>query len=366
MSKKYLRAYSDIRADLQASEPGTPIRFTASTEGIKRDGKDLSAADWHLDNFKRNPVFLWVHDYWGERPPIGKVTDIDVAGQNMDVDVVFDQQDDFARSVESKYRRGFLNAVSVGWDDLQVGEDVKNDLLDISGVPVPGDPDALMERQYRALQQLYGGGGDDTVPLGAVAPHSTALAPLDHEWQAHSIISQDGEALRKLGAWSGQTDLVEINLLLHHLQSGEAVWRGVAAAMLRLFGAAAQIPDADREAVYNHLRRHYQQFKKEPPEYRTAEELGKLTPALVRGMFLEGETDLYPWLLLDRALTRQELAALQQAIEILKDISENVVPHEPETDPDNQDDDEPDAEAVAGLEKINTQLEKIGVENEDD
>jgi hypothetical protein len=150
--------------------------------------------------------------------------------------------------------------------------------------------------------------------------------------------------------------------LPHHRAAGEVVWRGVAAAMSRLFQQGTQIPDADRRGVYNHLRRHYQQFDKEPPDFRTAEELGKLTPALVRGMFLEGEPDVVPWLFTDLQLTRQELDALKQAIEILQDISENVIPHEEEPEPD--DDDEPGAEAVAGLEQISEQLETVGAKND--
>lgn len=363
MSKNYLRAYSDLSPQVREADPGTPIRFKASTEGIKRDGKDLSAADWHLDNFKRNPVFLWVHDYWGERPPIGKVTDIAVANQNMDVDVVFDQQDDFARAVESKYRRGFLNAVSVGWDDLQVGDDIKNDLLDISGVPVPGDPDALMERQYRALQQVFEELADDRF-FGAVPPHNELQAGID---ELMDVIEPDGEVplLRSLFAWGGQgADDTIIYKLQHHQQSGEVVWRGVAESMARLFLPAAQIPEADREAVYNHLRRHYLQFKKEPPDIRSTAELSKLTPALVRGMFLEGEPEMFPWLFTDLALTRQEHDALKQAIAILQDISENIIPHDDEDEPDVVFD-QPSEEQVAELEAISEQLDKLGAtENE--
>lgn len=151
MATRYLRAY---RADEQPApekegEAG-PIRFVASTENMARDGKTLNADGWRLDNYAKNPVFLWAHDYTGVRPPIGR-TETKVEGKSLITDVVFDQGDPFAVDIERKYRAGFMNAVSVGWDE---SEDGVHELLDISAVPVPGDPDALIVRQARAYRAL--------------------------------------------------------------------------------------------------------------------------------------------------------------------------------------------------------------------
>lgn len=141
---KYLRAY---RAD-EVPESG-PIPFVASTEGVKRDGLELKAENWDLANYQRNPVFLWAHDYMGQRLPLGRA-DVEVRDGALHASVTFDNEDEFARQVEGKYRRGFLNAVSVGWNEVKEGLE----LLDISAVPVPGDPDALIQRQARALRDL--------------------------------------------------------------------------------------------------------------------------------------------------------------------------------------------------------------------
>jgi HK97 family phage prohead protease len=60
--------------------------------------------------------------------------------------------------------------------------------------------------------------------------------------------------------------------LPHHVPRregvGEAHWRGVVAAMAALLGArgGVDIPDADREGVYQHLARHYEEFDVQPPE----------------------------------------------------------------------------------------------------
>jgi len=55
----YVRAYRE-QTD---GNPEGPMRFVASTEGIKRDGLNLRAGDWYLENYRRNPVFLWAHSF---------------------------------------------------------------------------------------------------------------------------------------------------------------------------------------------------------------------------------------------------------------------------------------------------------------
>jgi hypothetical protein len=158
------RGYAD-RAASEGGRPGDPIRFLASTPGVKRDGLDLRTGGWKLDNFRKSPVFQWVHDK--TKPPIGRV-DAEVRTV-LESDVFFDQDDPFARQVESKYRRGFLHAVSVGWDFVdgqgirlntsrlsldEIRDRAFYDMTELSGVPVPADPDALKTSQRDGLRSL--------------------------------------------------------------------------------------------------------------------------------------------------------------------------------------------------------------------
>lgn len=151
---RYLRA--ELVQGEQETKEGTPIRFTASSPGVKRDGKSLEMGGWNLGNYRKNPVFLWAHSYgmFGNVLPIGRA-DVTAEPERLVADVTFDQEDPFARQVESKYRRGFLHAVSVGWDENEVDGTMQYELLDISAVPVPGDPDALMERQIAGLRRMF-------------------------------------------------------------------------------------------------------------------------------------------------------------------------------------------------------------------
>lgn len=155
----YTRAY---RVD-DGGKAGSPIQFVASSELPARDGMVIAADGWQLDNFRRNPVVLWAHDWGGNRPPIGRAeVKVDPDKKVLRAAITFDAGDEFAASIERKYRQGFLNAVSVGFDILEMGERAaaavpvvrKTELLEISAVPVPSDPLALAERQRRGMADM--------------------------------------------------------------------------------------------------------------------------------------------------------------------------------------------------------------------
>lgn len=302
---QYLRAICERVDDGQTAGP---IRFTASTEGVKRDGKDLSAASWLLDPYLRNPVVLWTHDYMGRTLPIGKTVSlsVDADGGKLSADVLFDSEDEFARQVESKYRRGFLNAVSVGWDERKDG----NELLDISAVPVPGDPDALMERQKRALTEF-----------------GVELIDAFGEWE-----EVDGES---------QERIVPV-------ESSMMIWRGVATAMVDLLQVTPeQMTEVDRREIYNGLEKLYKRLGKTPPEYLTAAELAALGDEELRGLLLEEE----PFEGRQVRFTRAALVQLSQAADLIRTVVDGAAEPEPPED---------DNENVAALMRISDALNKFG------
>lgn len=357
------------------AEAGSPIRFVASTEGVKRDGQDLSLAQWDLSNFNRNPVFLWSHDYLGRTLPIGR-TKIrpDYDSKVLIADVVFDQKDEFARQVEQKYRDGFLHSVSVGWNTLlpegkmlhEVTKDeVRLDLLDLSGVPVPGDPDALMKRFIRSLEEdniklpasVFA--DSDEVRTRSLPPHRTELAEISEAWEP-DVRAFSPSQLRTSAAWVDDTVHASSPMayrFLHHERSGEVVWAGLANAMLDLYLDTTGVPDQDRKGVYQHLVRHYQQFDKEPPEFLTTEELSPLSLSEVRGLFLEGEPEFAPQIFVRKGavLSKRNLSDLDQAISILKSIQERSVKEAGRNDADPEETGAADLE----FESVDDQLTRI-------
>lgn len=277
--KTYLRAYCD-RA-VGPGEPGDTLNFVASTEGVKRDNEELEVSRWRLTNYLANPVFLWAHDYMGRTLPIGRTQSVEVSDKKLLAKVVFDQADEFARQVEDKYRRGFLNAVSVGWMTLKEGKETVYDLMDISAVPVPGDPDALIEREYIALRGIITG--------------------------------------------SDNAD------------DGEGSWEELATKMARLFFPDPDDTDVSRIRTYRSLLPAYRRLHRVPPEFRTAEELSALDADDILGLFLEGEDK---FIRAGAVLSTRNREKLEQARILIQDVLNSA--QKEETDDETDETDETD------------------------
>lgn len=252
------------RAKTKAGQ-GKPIRFLASSSGLKRDGLDLDPQRFFFDNFARNPVFLRFHDYW--TAPIGRVT-TEVTDRGLEVDVVFDPGDEVAVDFERKYREGYMHAVSIGWDfvkrmrdgdgnitedETQAVEHVEGyDLLDVSAVAVPGDPDALIERSRRAMRFLYGDEGPEIV-LGkddhealskmvrdAVKESEESLTTAVLEALAKEAAAQEGPGQRGDG---DESDLDLVYAVDPQYFAGEVAW---AIEQIRIGKFAGNDPDGKR------------------------------------------------------------------------------------------------------------------------
>ncbi|QQR47404.1 HK97 family phage prohead protease [Myxococcus xanthus] len=136
--------------------------FRANDGDFDRYNDRLSVTGWMLDSFNANPVVLYNHDdgsggFFGtgrkDVLPIGKGRAY-VQGDALLVDVEFDQEDDFARKVESKVARGILNAVSVRYlmhryhENERGGFDCEQqELLEISVVTIPGNQRAVRVKE---------------------------------------------------------------------------------------------------------------------------------------------------------------------------------------------------------------------------
>jgi hypothetical protein len=130
---------------------------------------------------------------------------------------------------------------------------------------------------------------------GVIPYRDTGKAPEEEKWDGPKEVREaEVSDLKIMCTWfdSENPDIKSSYKLPHHKASGHAaVWRGVAAAMAALLGArgGTNIPGGDRKGVYNHLKKHYGQFDKEPPEFReyTEEELKQIFPEV----YEQPETD---------------------------------------------------------------------------
>lgn len=161
-------AYGRAQLDRAQLADGGPMTFVASTTKMNRYGFALRNDGWRLDNYNANPVVLWMHN--PHQPPIGKGVALSKGNKILLDKVEFDTEDELGAAVDSKYRRGFLSAVSVSWDfqkkdgtpvldwwrlsNDEIEKETFYDLTEVSAVTVPGDPRAVKKLARLRLASL--------------------------------------------------------------------------------------------------------------------------------------------------------------------------------------------------------------------
>ena len=137
--------------EIEQKEGDLSIVMSSATED--RMGDTINQAGWKLDAYKANPVLLWGHDSFS--PPGGKVKAAVVEGGKLKakgVEWVPKEVSQFAWSISEMVRLGFVKAVSVGfrpakWSYNDAGgvNFEEQELLELSFVSVPANPEALVE-----------------------------------------------------------------------------------------------------------------------------------------------------------------------------------------------------------------------------
>ena len=131
------------------------LEFIGTTEVPDRDGEVIRAEAWQVDRYTKNPVVQWAHQY--DKPPIGRTLSI---RQNKKKETIFEiefvekETYEFADTIYKLCKGGFLNATSVGFIPIEYEKGKKEsdatrvftkvELLEISIVPVPSNPEALI------------------------------------------------------------------------------------------------------------------------------------------------------------------------------------------------------------------------------
>lgn len=183
----------------------SPLLFTITTDATDRDQDVVDPSGIQVENFKTNPVMQWAHQY--DELPVGKSvemfsTQIKAVKDNKEqtfnaikARVEFQPDSNYHESytglrgsmVRRMYLTGFLNAVSIGFDPQEwvaIGgeeatektpSDMLNmrstdgtkftrwDLLEFSAVPVPANPQALINRDYQTYKKQLKSWADQTL-----------------------------------------------------------------------------------------------------------------------------------------------------------------------------------------------------------
>src|SRR5579871_5932232 len=143
------------------------VTFVFSDGSVDRYGDTIDARGWVLDNFRKSPVALFGHDSGSAENVIGKARNVRVEGNRLVGEIEFMGADvnPVADSVYRMVKGGFLTACSVGFapvewsltkDKSRPGgiDFAKQELLEISVVPVPANPNAIALARPRASTSI--------------------------------------------------------------------------------------------------------------------------------------------------------------------------------------------------------------------
>lgn len=149
------------RQEQTAEAEPSKVSFVASTATPDRYGDIIDQKGWSLDAYNKNPIVLLNHD--SSQLPIGR-GQVQIKNDQLVIDVEFDMDDPRAAEVARKTQKGFMNAVSVGFQPLQSalraelskdspyygknGQFFKSaELLEVSIVTIPANGEATMITQ---------------------------------------------------------------------------------------------------------------------------------------------------------------------------------------------------------------------------
>lgn len=157
IGERQSRDRADAVIDRASGDGGARLAtFVASDESVDRYGDIIRASGWQLEHYRKNNTVLYGHQT--DSLPIGKVTTIGVDGTRLLATVEFPPAGTtaFVDSVWAMLEFGALNAVSVGFLPLAPPDPIVDkdgqwtgfefraqELLELSVVPVPANPNAL-------------------------------------------------------------------------------------------------------------------------------------------------------------------------------------------------------------------------------
>jgi hypothetical protein len=313
---------------IEDTTDGLTVDFVISTDTVDRAGDTIDADGWELDNYRKNPVILWAHDY--SQPPVAKSLSETISTGKLMSKAQFAPRDlsEMGYMVGQMYAKGFMNAVSVGFRGLDwsfttdksrpYGIDFTwQELMEYSTVPVPCNPEALTAAkclgidtnpmlkwavevldkadlsQKKAAESVWKVLESkksffvpfekaQTPPIPTIKgvspgnPSGYGKAPEDATWSAltlqdftdqswDDLSTLEKNNIAKHFAWAAEMPPATFgDLKLGHHNKNGDV---VWAGVANAAARLSQtdIPDADITKVQDHLAVHYKEFDKTPP-----------------------------------------------------------------------------------------------------
>lgn len=169
-----------------ATSESRVFSFVFSDENVDRYNDIIYARGWDLKNFNQNPIALFGHNASSVENVIGRAKNVRVQGTQLLGDIEF-LTADINPNAEAVYRMvaaGYLKTVSVGFapveweatkDRSRVGgvDFKKSELLEISVVPIPANPNALVQAKAAGIEIERLGLRAEVVAPEPAAPEAT-------------------------------------------------------------------------------------------------------------------------------------------------------------------------------------------------
>jgi HK97 family phage prohead protease len=176
-----------IPDEVKAAGDSRQISFVISTAAVDRQGDTISVAGWRLENFLKNPVVLFAHRY--DQLPVARAISVSMTPTALKAVAEFPAKGLYALAdtVYEMLKGGFLRATSVGFRPVKSARNeerpgyaldfIEQELLEFSVVPVPCNPEALME-SAKGLQSALAA-GIDLSPLEEAFRFAKAFVPAE-------------------------------------------------------------------------------------------------------------------------------------------------------------------------------------------
>lgn len=394
-------------------DDGVPLyRFRITSPTIDRQGEIVETDGWEFTNYLKNPVVLNSHEYGDIEAIVGRCVGIERDGDSWVADLRFNSTE-YGTLARTLIDDGDLRAVSVGFrpividypqrqargtseaeavdkvavnverDQRTAVRHMRKELLEISVVPVPANPDAIR------LRSMNGRGPAAEVATKIVAPEwLRANARRGLAWYADGLAgdgvtagtvrearamadgSVSADKATRMAAWfarhmpdldapaadPGHPDYPSPGVVAHALWGGgsktaseraagwaransdnqdtqskaepppetdipDRLWHPIACAMHAVM-VETETNDTARRRLYNGLERAYRVLGKEPPDFVAVDTLRRWSTRERDGQFWEDEATVSRKA--GRVLSSQNEAMLAAVIVALDTMSMHI------------------------------------------
>jgi len=196
MANKILKTFSTTSKAIDR-EAGI-YEVMVSTEAVDRDGDIIRAAGGKFDNYLKNPVVLWGHDY--HELPIAKTLSLTaVPGVGVRAKFQFPKRGlhPEADKIRDLWDGGFLNATSIGFIPLKSvnlnpnepwgpKEFIEWELLEFSVVNVPANAEALRLAMKNA--RVTGSTRVEDLPPSVIKALNNLIVELENRVERDKIL----------------------------------------------------------------------------------------------------------------------------------------------------------------------------------